>query len=125
MRMHYDIGTLVEHAITMTTQDAESTLTDRYQTTVPAPVRHFLGLRKRDRLRYTFAGDVVTISRCDPAEENEVDPALQPFLRMLAHDITRHPERVRPVDAGLVERVRDLTRDTEVDLDAPLTADDA
>lgn len=109
----------------MTTQDAESTLTDRYQTTVPAPVRHFLGLRKRDRLRYTFAGGVVTISRCDPAEHGAADPALQPFLQMLAQDITRHPERVRPVDAGLVERVRDLTRDTELDLNAPLTEDDA
>jgi antitoxin PrlF len=29
-------------------------LADRYQTTVPQPVRRALGLRKRDRIRYAF-----------------------------------------------------------------------
>jgi antitoxin PrlF len=39
----------------------ESSLTDRYQTTVPQPVRRALGLGKRDRIRYSFRanGEVV------------------------------------------------------------------
>ena len=41
--------------------EADSTLTDRYQTTVPEAVRQFLGLGKRDKLRYTLKpnGEVV------------------------------------------------------------------
>lgn len=109
----------------MAVQTTESTLTDRYQTTVPAPVRRFLGLRKRDRLRYTFSGETVTISRSDPAETNEADPALQPFLHLLADDVARHPEHIQPITSDLVSRVRDLTHGTEVDLDAPLPADAA
>ena len=32
-------------------EEVQSALTDRYQTTVPQPVRRALGLRKRDRIR--------------------------------------------------------------------------
>ena len=35
---------------TTLTPYAESTLTDRYQTTVPEPVRKALGLNKRDKI---------------------------------------------------------------------------
>ena len=43
------------------TQQAESTLTDRYQTTVPETVRQALRLGKRDKIHYTIRsdGDVV------------------------------------------------------------------
>jgi antitoxin PrlF len=34
--------------------EVESTLTDRYQTTVPVIVRHALGLGKRDKIHYTI-----------------------------------------------------------------------
>jgi antitoxin PrlF len=34
------------------TLEAESTLTDRYQTTVPETVRRALRLRKRDKIQY-------------------------------------------------------------------------
>lgn len=33
---------------------SESTLTDRYQTTIPEPIRKALGLNKRDKIRYTI-----------------------------------------------------------------------
>lgn len=33
---------------------SESTLTDRYQTTLPDPVRKVLGLSKRDKIQYTI-----------------------------------------------------------------------
>ena len=44
-----------------TTLEAESTLTDRYQTTVPKTVRRALRLGKRDKIHYTIrpSGEVV------------------------------------------------------------------
>jgi antitoxin PrlF len=52
------------------------------------------------------------------------DPALTPFLGLLARDITEHPERLRAVDAGLAQRIKALVGASDVDLDAPLSADD-
>ena len=105
-------------------EDVESTLTDRYQTTVPQPVRRALGLGKRDRIRYAFRsnGDVV-LQRvtADPADD---DPALAPFLALLEQDITRRPDRLRPISADLVGRLQDLVGSIEVDLDDPLPDDD-
>ena len=52
------------------------------------------------------------------------DPVLGQFLAFLAADITRHPERLQTVDAGLVQRLQTLIDGVEVDLDAALSADD-
>ncbi len=43
------------------TLEVESTLTDRYQTTVPETVRRALRLGKRDKIHYTIrpSGEVV------------------------------------------------------------------
>ncbi|MGF1603960.1 MAG: type II toxin-antitoxin system PrlF family antitoxin [Thermosynechococcaceae cyanobacterium] len=41
---------------------AESTLTARYQTTVPAFVRQSLGLEKCDRIRYSLSPDNQVVS---------------------------------------------------------------
>lgn len=101
----------------------ESTLTDRYQTTVPKTVRQALKLGKRDKVLYTIRpGGEVVISRAEPVEH--VDPMLGQFLGFLAQDITKHPERLQAVDAGLVDRIRSLVGGAEVDLDAPLPTDD-
>lgn len=104
--------------------EAESTLTDRYQTTVPEPVRRALKLSKRDRLRYTVrsTGEVV-LARASAPEDD--DPALRPFLDLLARDIAAHPERVEALDAMFVHRLRGLVADVDVDLDAPLPDDEA
>ena len=40
------------------------------------------------------------------------------------HDIAEHPERLQALDTSFVERLQSLTTDIEVDLDAPLSADD-
>jgi antitoxin PrlF len=102
---------------------AESTLTDRYQTTVPEPVRRALGLERRDKIKYTIsASGEVILSRADSAEGN--DPVLGEFLRFLAHDIAKAPESLRLIDAQLVQHLRALTKDVDVDLDAPLSPDD-
>lgn len=105
------------------TLEAESTLTDRYQTTVPETVRRALGLGKRDKIRYSIrpSGDVV-LTRIEAPEGD--DPVLGQFLSFLARNIASHPERLQAVDAGLVERLQDLVGDADVDLDAALSADD-
>ena len=51
-------------------------------------------------------------------------PLLGQFLGFLAADITRHPERLQAVDAGLVQRLRSLVGGVDVDLDAALSEDD-
>ncbi|MFM8511430.1 MAG: type II toxin-antitoxin system PrlF family antitoxin [Betaproteobacteria bacterium] len=106
-----------------TTLEAESTLTDRYQTTVPETVRRALRLNKRDKLQYLIrpSGEVV-LTRAHSAQGE--DPALLPFLDLLAHDMAAHPERLRPLSEGLAQRVRGLVRDTNVDLNAPLSDQD-
>ena len=105
-------------------QQVESALTDRYQTTVPQPVRQVLGLRKRDRIRYAFrANGEVVLQRVsnDPPDD---DPALAPFLALLEQDIAGHPERLQPIGVELVQRLQDLVGGIEVDLDEALPDDD-
>lgn len=101
---------------------AESTLTDRYQTTVPDAVRRALNLGKRDKLRYTVQPDGnVLLTRADDADP---DPALNAFLGFLATDMTQHPEHLQALDTALVQRIQALTAGVFVDLDAPLSVDD-
>lgn len=105
------------------TLEVESTLTDRYQTTVPETVRRALRLSKRDKLHYTVRpGGEVVLSRAKPPGED--DPVLGQFLGFLARDIASHPERLQAVDASFVQRLQSLTRGIDVDLDAALLADD-
>lgn len=105
------------------TLEVESTLTDRYQTTVPETVRRALRLGKRDKIHYTIRpnGEVV-LTRAEPSAGD--DPVLGHFLGFLARDIASHPERLQAVDAGLAQRLQSLVGDVEVNLDAALSADD-
>jgi antitoxin PrlF len=104
------------------TFQAESTLTDRYQTTIPDSVRKALGLNKRDKIHYTISpnGQVI-ISRVD---EPENDPVLGKFLSFLAEDMNKNPQHIRAISHDLVDRVRSLVADVELDLDAPLSDED-
>lgn len=105
------------------TLEVQSTLTDRYQTTVPETVRRALRLGKRDKLHYTIRpGGEVVLTRADASAGD--DPVLGRFLSFLARDIADHPERLQAVDAGLVKRLHSLVGHIEVDLDAALSADD-
>ncbi len=103
--------------------EAESTLTERYQTTVPETVRRALRLGKRDKIHFTIRpdGDVVLTRAVVPTSE---DPVMGRFLNFLAHDIANHPERLATVDAGLVQRIQLLVGDLHVDIDAALSAED-
>ena len=105
------------------TLEVESTLTDRYQTTVPETVRRALKLGKRDKIHYTIRQDgEVVLTRATSTEGD--DPVLGQFLGFLARDIASHPERLRAVDIGLVHRIQSLVGGVEVDLDAALSEDD-
>ena len=103
--------------------EVESTLTDRYQTTVPEIVRRALRLGKRDKIHYTIRpGGEVVLSRVEITEED--DPVLGRFLGFLSRDIANHPERLQTVDASFVQRIHSLVGGLEVDLDGALSADD-
>ncbi|WP_427963994.1 type II toxin-antitoxin system PrlF family antitoxin [Acidithiobacillus sp.] len=124
-QVHYHtahLPSLLESAMPATLE-VESTLTDRYQTTVPETVRRALKLGKRDKIHYTIrlSGEVV-LTRAET--DGDDDPVLGQFLGFLAHDIASHPERLQAVDAGLVRRLQSLVGGIEVNLDAALSADD-
>jgi len=104
------------------TLEVESTLTDRYQTTVPETVRRALRLRKRDKIQYVIrpSGEVV-LTRATPEVD---DPVLGQFLGLLARDMATQPERLQSVSSDFVHRVQSLVREVNVDLDAPLPQDD-
>lgn len=103
--------------------EAESTLTDRYQTTLPESVRRALRLSKRDKIHYEIrsSGEVV-LTRAEVSEES--DPVLGQFLTFLARDIVNHPERLQTLDANLVQRIQSAVKGVDVDLTAALSADD-
>jgi len=105
------------------TLDVKSTLTDRYQTTVPETVRRALRLGKRDKIHYSIrpSGEVVLTRAADHEDD---DPVLGQFLGFLARDIACQPERLQAMDAGLVQRLQALVGGVELDLDAVLSADD-
>lgn len=100
----------------------EATLTERYQTTVPAAVRKALNLHKGEKIRYVIeeSGRVI-LSR---AESSDEDPALQSFLMFLAADINKHPEHLQSINSSLLKRVQNLVKGVELDLNAPLADED-
>jgi antitoxin PrlF len=103
----------------MAALEIESTLTDRYQTTVPDAVRRTLKLRKRDRIRYVVRPDgAVLLTRAETPEES--DPVVDKFLAFLARDMAANPGRIRSVSPKLVRRARSLVKGVKIDMDAPL-----
>lgn len=103
--------------------EVESSLTDRFQTTVPDAVRRALKLRKRDRIIYSLLDDgTVLLGRKTEAENR--DPVMDQFLAFLARDLSTRPEQVRAIDSGLLKRLQPLLANVEVNLDAPLAPDD-
>ena len=102
--------------------EIESTLTDRYQTTVPETIRRTLKLGKRDKIHYTIRDGEVVLTRAEVTEGD--DPVLGQFLGFLARDIASHPERLQAIDTGLVKRIQSLVGGVKVDLDEALSVDD-
>jgi antitoxin PrlF len=123
--LHYHVGTaaFTTEQTMATTLEAESTLTDRYQTTVPETVRRALRLNKRDKIQYIIRpGGEVVLMRA--TEGNQDDPVLNQFLDFLAQDIAANPERLQVIDDSLAHRLKSLVGSIDVDLNAPLSEND-
>lgn len=99
----------------------ESSVTDRYQTTVPSAVRTALGLGQRDKIAWTIApGGKVEVGAMREDAEHE-DSALAAFLSLLGRDIaTGNLQSAGPLFA----RMEALVGNARVDLDAPLPDED-
>ena len=105
--------------------NAESTLTDRYQTTIPRNVRDVLSLNKQDKIAYTLRSDgVVEIARAMPEKGKEEDPVMLKFLDFLGSNIVETPQIVQPLASELRNRMSSLVEGVEYDIDAPLLDDD-
>lgn len=101
---------------------AESKVTDRYQTTLPASVRKALGITKQDKVAYGIGSDgKVYLTRLEPEGS---DPVLAKFAAFLAKDIAQNPKNVRPISPDLVDKSRALIEGMDSDLNAPLEEDD-
>ncbi len=102
---------------------SESTLTDRYQTTIPEVVRKALNLQKRDKVMFTVnSSGSVSLAKFEP--ETHRDPVIASFLDFLARDIESHPEKLVPLTPDFLRKMEDLVGDMDVDLDAPLDEED-
>lgn len=101
-----------------TALEAESTLTDRFQTTVPGPVRQALQLGKKDKIKYVIQSDGSVLMQ--RAETVAADPVLQQFLSFLALDMQQHPEKLQPLTISMQQSVAALVADVDIDLDEPL-----
>jgi antitoxin PrlF len=95
--MHYHIG--------MDENELESSLTDRYQTTVPARVRKLLGLNKRDKLEWIMdeSGGIRVGKK--PPETEHADPVFDQWLDFLEKDMLEHPERLIRLDEKFYEEI--------------------
>lgn len=99
----------------------ESTLTNKYQTTIPSLVRQTLGLEKGSKIIYQIQADgSVTIS-CNEDCKHNSDPILSKFLNFLAQDMEKNPQHIQPISLETFSGVQSLVADISVDLDAPLT----
>ena len=100
----------------------ESTLTDRFQTTVPAMVRQALQLNKRDKLQFTVLDNgTVVLSRVAAAE---ADPVLGSFLAFLEQDMAARPQHIQPLSAQSKTKADKLLAGVDIDLDALLSPED-
>lgn len=99
---------------------AESTLSERYQTTIPDLVCQTLGLEKGNKISYYIQTDgSVIITRCDN-KPKESDPILEQFLSFLSQDMTDNPQQIKAIPSTTVNHLASLVGDIEVDLNAPL-----
>jgi antitoxin PrlF len=56
----------------------------------------------------------------EPPPAPREDPVIASFIGFLAADMQRHPERIQPLDAGLVARIEKLTQGMPASTEEPL-----
>ena len=98
----------------------ESTLTRKYQKTIPYPVRQTLGLKKGSKISYHIQADGNVIISCQDDNQDELDPILEKFLDFLEGDMLKHPEQIKPITSSTVNKIRSIVGDMSIDLDTPL-----
>jgi antitoxin PrlF len=106
--------------------EADAKVTAQNQLTIPAPFRKIMGLQggvNHVKFRYT-KGKISIVMVKHSKKTVPQDETLQPFLKLLAHDMIKNPRRIIPLPSGLLSRAQAATAGIQVDLDAPLTGDD-
>jgi hypothetical protein len=59
-------------------------------------------------------GRMLVVADPEPKRKNaEQDPVLSSFMSFLAADMQRSPEHIKPLDAGVMERIGTLVNDTD------------
>jgi antitoxin PrlF len=97
--------------------ERDSTITRKGQTTIPKPVREALGVGAGDRIRFRVDSERrVTVHRA----EEEDDPVIDAFLAFLATDIQRKPDVLAALSPAFVQKIADLTKGVELDVDEPI-----
>ena len=86
MQLHYSAN--------MNPNEEESSLTDRYQTTVPARIRKALGLSKKDKLKWFIDESGGIVVQKVGSDQEHSDPILDAWLTFIEKDIAEHPERL-------------------------------
>src|SRR3989344_7067390 len=107
MQMHYRVIKKRENMSKVL--ETQSTLTNRYQTTIPAAIREALHLEKGDKITYAMeTNGKITLSRTD-----ENDPVLSQFLSLLVKDI-KNNKNIHSINPALLSRVQSLIKGVEV-----------
>lgn len=102
---------------------AESKLTGRSQTTIPAAICEALQLKPGEYIRYELRPDgQVLLSRQD--DEEALDPGIASFLHFIQTDMQQNPQRLCPLAAEKLARARELTAGMDLRLDTEITDDD-
>lgn len=95
----------------------ESKITSKGQLTLPKTVRAALGAGAGDTVRFVFQDGKIIVEMA--SEEPQDDPAVAAFLDTLEGSI----HTATPFPMELMEVMKALTADIEVDLDAPIEGD--
>lgn len=103
----------------------KSTLTDRFQTTIPTFVRNELGLEKRDLIEFLKSDDgYIVLRRVEQKQqEGEFSPQLLAWLDFIAKDHNQRPEQIKPFTKQMRDHVYHLTNGLDIDLDSALPAE--
>lgn len=100
----------------------KSTLTDRFQTTIPTFVRNELGLEKRDLIEFLKSDDgYIVLRRAEQQqEEGEFSPQLLAWLDFLSNDQNQRPQQIKPITIAMRDKAYQLTGGLDIDLDSAL-----
>lgn len=99
--------------------EADSKLTERHQTTIPASIRDALHLCSGDRIHYTLlsTGEVL-LSKYSEATE---DGVMRSFLDFLSQDVANNPQTLKKLD---LSRGYELVDGIDVNLDDEISDED-